>query len=180
MDGTLFDHENSLKIELEKIRCPEEPVIPFNFKNNPRYLQNRINLIYNSESFWSEMPKFKLGWDILGIANELGYHIMILTQGPKRNPAAWSGKKKCIDKHFGEDVDITLTRDKSLVYGKVLVDDYPGYIDRWLQWRKRGLVVMPANESNKDYFHPQVIRYDGTNLEEVRSAMEKIKDKSQI
>jgi hypothetical protein len=22
-----------------------------------------------------------------------------------QNPAAWSGKKKCIDKHFGEDFD---------------------------------------------------------------------------
>jgi len=177
MDGTLFDYENSLKTELEKIRSPDEKIIPFNFQNNPQYIQNRINLISSSESFWSEMPKFKLGWDVLEVAKELDYHIMILSQGPKKNPVAWSGKKKCIDKHFGEDFDVTLTRNKGLVYGKVLVDDYPDYIDKWLQWRKRGLVIMPANDFNKNYSHPQVIRYDGSNLNQVRDSMNLIKDK---
>ena len=100
---------------------------------------------------------------------------MILTQGPKKNPASWSGKKKWIDKNLGQDVDITITRDKGLVYGKVLVDDYPGYIEKWLQWRERGLVIMPANELNKYFVHPQVIRYDGTNLNEIAIAMEKAK-----
>ena len=86
-----------------------------------------------------------------------------------------SGKKKWIDKNLGEDVDFTITRDKGLVYGKVLVDDYPQYIERWLKWRERGLVIMPANESNKYFNHQQVIRYDGTNLEEVSKAMERVK-----
>ena len=98
---------------------------------------------------------------------------MILTQGPRQNPSSWAGKKKWIDKHLGEDTDITITRDKGLVYGKTLVDDYPGYIDRWLKWRKRGLVIMPANKQNENYTHPQVIRYDGSNLNQVRKAMEK-------
>jgi hypothetical protein len=44
---------------------------------------------------------------------------MILTQGPRKNPASWAGKKKCIDRHLGQDADITITRDKGLVYGKV-------------------------------------------------------------
>jgi hypothetical protein len=78
-----------------------------------------------------------------------------------------------IDKHLGQGVDITITRDKGLVYGKVLVDDWPEYINRWLEWRPRGLVIMPANEANKGYFHPQVIRYDGKNLGVVKEAMEK-------
>ena len=30
---------------------------------------------------------------------------------------------------------------------------------------------MPANESNIGYKHPQVIRYDGNNLDHVRRAM---------
>jgi hypothetical protein len=96
---------------------------------------------------------------------------MILTQGPKRNAFAWSGKKMWIDKELGEAVDITITRDKGLVYGKVLVDDYPAYIERWLRWRPRGLAIMPANDANKAFSHPQVIRYDGTNLAEIRAAM---------
>ncbi len=34
---------------------------------------------------------------------------------------------------------------------------------------------MSANNFNKSYKHSQVIRYDGTNLEEVRATLEKIK-----
>src|SRR6056297_3590257 len=123
MDGTLFDYEGSLKKEMEKLRSPEEKDFSLYDKSKPEYLKNRINLITSSESFWENIPKFKFGWDVLEIAKNLDYRIMILTQGPRKNPLAWSGKKKCIDKHFGEDFDITLTRDKGLVYGKVLVDD---------------------------------------------------------
>jgi hypothetical protein len=176
MDGTLFDYVGSLKKELRKIESPQEPDVPLRFEGNPGYVQNRIDLITESEAFWSDMPKLQLGWDILQIAEELEYHIHILTQGPRSKPAAWSGKKKCIDKHFGEDFSITLTRDKGLVYGTVLVEDYPKYIKRWLKWRKRGLVIMPANEFNGSLRHPQVIRYDGGNLKDVREAMRKRKE----
>ena len=175
MDGTLFDYEGALKEELEKIKYPGEPEIDFNFKDNPQYIKNRIDLITKSESFWNDMPKFQLGWDVLEIAKKLDYDIMILTQGPRKNPSAWSGKKKCIDKHFGEDFDITLTRNKSLIYGKILVDDFPGYIREWVKWRKNGKVIMPANNFNKDYHHPQVLRYDGSNLEEVREIFKEMK-----
>ncbi len=177
MDGTLFDYEGSLKTELSKLRGPNETEFDFNFNNNPEYIQNRINLITKTESFWADMPKFELGWDVFNLIQQgLGeYKIHILTQGPRKNPAAWSGKKKCIDKHFGEDFDITLTRDKGLVYGKVLVDDFPGYIEKWIRWRKNGQVIMPANKYNQDFKHPQVIRYDGSNLDEVYNVLLKIK-----
>jgi len=98
-----------------------------------------------------------------------------LTQGPRKNPYAWSGKKKWIDRNLGEDQDVTMTRDKGLIYGKILVDDFTGYVERWLGWRKRGLVIMPASKENEGYSHEQVIRYNGENLEEVREAMEKAK-----
>jgi len=169
MDGTICDHDQSLFNGLEALRGP--PI-----KNDaPEYIKNRADLIRASESWWENLPRLQLGWNVLKIARELDYRIMILTQGPKKNPASWSGKKKWIDKNLGPDVDITITRDKGLVYGKVLVDDYPQYIERWLKWRERGLVIMPANESNKYFNHSQVIRYDGTNLEEVSKAMERVK-----
>ena len=53
------------------------------------------------------------------------------------------------------------------------MDDYPDYALRWLEWRKRGLVIMPAHEYNKDFKHPNVIRYTGENLEEVKRGLEK-------
>lgn len=178
MDQTLFDYELVLKREFQKIKHPEEPEIKFKFDENPEYVKNRMDLITKSESFWEDLPKFQLGWDILEIAKKLDYQIMILTQGPRKNPAAWSGKKKCIDKHFGENFDITLTRNKGLIYGKILVDDFPGYIEKWTKWRKNGKVIMPANDFNKDYKHPQVLRYDGSNLKEVEKVFEEMKRKT--
>lgn len=176
MDGVLCDHDRILFEELEKLRSPKEPVYTPPIRDDaPEYIKNRADLIRSSESWWVNLPKFQLGWDVLEIARKLEYRIMILTQGQRKNPSSWSGKKKWIDNNLGQDADITVTRDKGLVYGKVLVDDFPGYIERWLQWRRRGLVIMPASESNEYFKHRQVIRYDGTNLEEVARDMELVK-----
>lgn len=172
MDGTLCDYEKGLREKLEELRSPEEP--PYNLPvrdNSPKHIRNRANLIRSAESWWENLPALELGWDILKVAKDLDFRIMILTQGPKSNPAAWSGKKKWIDKNLGREVDITITRDKGLVYGKVLVDDFPEYAERWLTWRRRGLVIIPANSTNQEYRNQQVIRYDGKNLLEVERAM---------
>lgn len=58
-----------------------------------------------------------------------------------------------------------------LRYGAVLVDDWPEYIRRWLENRPRGLVIMPAHEHNAGFNHPNVVRYDGTNKDEVKARM---------
>lgn len=176
MDGTLCDYDSGLKVEMDKLISPgEQPFTPPLEDNAPKYLKARADLIRSSESWWANLPKLKLGWDILEIARNLEYKIMILTQGPRRNPASWSGKKRWMDKNLGEDVNITITRDKSLVYGKVLVDDYPKYVEGWLKWRPRGRVIMPEGPLNKGFHHPNVIKYDGTNIKQVQEAMEKAK-----
>jgi 5'-nucleotidase len=179
LDGTLCDYNLGLKQSMVLLESPNERDFPDEpaFKGVPRddapaYLRARANLIRSTVDWWADLPKFKLGFDIWDLAGTLEYRKMILTQGPRRNANAWTGKKLWIDKNLGQDVDITITRDKGLVYGKVLVDDWPEYIERWLEWRPRGLVIMPANESNVSFKHPQVIRYDGNNFVEVAEAME--------
>jgi 5'-nucleotidase len=175
MDGTLCDYDKSLKEELAKLSAPGEPTFKTNYpRNAPKWLENRRNLITKSQDWWANLPKFQLGWDVLDVAKDLDYRLMILTQGPATKPLAWSGKHLWLNEHL-PGVDITMTRDKSLVYGKVLVDDFPDYIMGWLGHRPRGLVIMPANEGNKDFRHEQVIRYDGTNLDQVREAMDMAK-----
>lgn len=172
MDGTLCDYGAGLAVELRRIQSPgeHELILPIP-ADAPSYLWERVHLITQVPDWWANLPRFELGFDVWRIAAELGFRAMILTQGPKRTPNAWSGKKIWIDRHLGATVDITITRDKGLVYGKLLVDDYPPYIERWLTWRPRGLVIMPANSGNEGFAHPQVIRYDGTNLAQVRAAM---------
>lgn len=171
LDGTLCDYERSLLEKLEELRSPHEPPYTSSIRDAPPYITRRADMIRASEEWWENLPRFQLGWDILEIAKSLDYRIMILTQGPRKNPSSWSGKKKWIDRNLGEDVDVTITRDKSLIYGKVLVDDFPDYIEGWLEYRARGTVIMPANVSNKHFTHSNVIRYDGTNLDQVREAL---------
>lgn len=71
---------------------------------------------------------------------------------------------------------VTVTEDKSLVYGKILVDDSPEYLLGWLEHHADGLGVVPAQPANKGFEHPKVIRYDGTNLDEVRTRMRSVID----
>jgi len=175
MDGTVCDYEAGLQESMGRIKSPsDEEINLMHNKNMPDYLKERRSLVLKSEEWWENLPKFKLGFDIWDLAGELEYRRMILTQAPRHNPQALSGKMKWIYKNLGE-VDFTMTRDKGLVYGKVLVDDYPEYIERWLEWRPRGLAIMPASEFNKDYKHKQVIRYNGSNFDEVKEAMKNAK-----
>jgi 5'(3')-deoxyribonucleotidase len=172
MDGTLSDFEKALSKELNFLKSPDEPEFYGHLSDDaPGYIRARADLIRADGSWWENLERFPLGWDVLKIAQDLKYNIMILTQGPRRNPEAWAGKKRWIDKHLGPNTNLTITRNKGLVYGKVLVDDFPEYVEQWLSWRERGLVIMPANDSNIGYEHPQVIRYDGSNLEKVKRAM---------
>ena len=176
LDGTLCDYHTRLSEDLEKLRNPVEERYKHPVRDgSPDYIRNRADLIRSTESWWENLPKLQLGWDVLKVARQLDYRTVILTQGPRRNPFSWSGKKKWVDKNLGNDADITITRDKSQVYGRVLVDDFPSYIEGWLKWRNRGLVIMPTNEENRDFKHEQVIRYDGSNLEEVTNALQRAK-----
>lgn len=180
MDGTLCDYDKGLNISLDPLRSPEEPVFSGPVRDDaPDYIRKRADLIRLSSDWWANLPQFHLGFDIWAMSETLGFRRMILTQGPKRNPNAWTGKKLWIDRNLGQDVDITITRDKGLVYGKVLVDDYPDYILRWLKWRQRGLVIMPASDENHCFTHPQVIRYDGTNTDQVFEALKKIAEETE-
>jgi 5'-nucleotidase len=175
LDQTLADYDSGLEFSMLKLQSPMEPPysgIPRD--NAPEYLKARADIIRKDTEWWANLPKFKLGFDIWDLAGKLGYRRMILTQGPKRNPNAWAGKVQWIHRNLSQDVEITVTRDKGLVYGKALVDDWPEYIERWLKWRPRGLVIMPANEANINFKHPQVIRYDGTNFVAVADAMKNL------
>lgn len=172
MDGTLCDYESRLIADLNDLNSPQEQYIDrVPDDDAPLYLRKRVDLIRSSVEWWATLPKFQLGFDIWELTNDLGFRRMILTAGPKRNPNAWSGKKIWIDGNLGTNTDITITRDKGLVYGKVLVDDWPDYILRWLEWRPRGLVIMPASKTNENFKHEQVIRYTGHNLAQVEDAL---------
>lgn len=170
MDGTLADYDGQLLKDLQIIASEYEPP-PKLYSNSP-YLEARRHVITSQVGWFLKLEKLKLGWDVLEIAKEIGYSITILTKGPSTKHIAWAEKVEWCNKHLSEYIDgVTIAHDKGMVYGALLVDDWPDYITAWLKHRPRGLVVMPANDHNSDYSHPNVVRYDGSNLDEVKARM---------
>ena len=172
MDGTLADYDSKLMADLLKIASPGDRPVETIYGNLPPHIEARRHMITTQVGWWLSLERFKLGWDVLELVKNFDFRIVVLTKGPASKPSAWTEKVQWCDKHLKGMVEgITITHDKGLVYGKVLVDDFPAYVERWLEWRPRGLVIMPAHYHNEGFVHPNVVRYDGTNLEEVRTRL---------
>jgi 5'(3')-deoxyribonucleotidase len=163
MDDTLADYNGQLMIDLKKIASPFEPEITDIERGEIPYLEARRHMITSQSGWFRNLPKFKLGWDILDAVTRIGFSVVICTKGPTSKPAAWTEKLQWCQEHLkGVMEGVTITGNKGLVYGRVLVDDCPDYILGWLEYRPRGLVIMPAHPKNEGFTHPQVIRYDGS------------------
>jgi len=167
MDDTLCNYAKAIIESLDKLWSDDEPQIyPFHGGRNPDYLQARIQLIRAQPGWWRDLEPLTLGFDILDLLRKYGFSINILTKGPRTNPNAWTEKVEWVQKYVS-DALTTITQDKSLVYGKILVDDYPSYIRGWLKHRPRGLAIMPDQPWNHDFGHPNVIRATKENLAQV-------------
>jgi len=174
MDGTLCDYEGTLTNDVRKMQSPEET--PYSVSlNNPNHIRNIIKVIRKVPGWWSNLPKFQLGFDIFELARELGFKTSVATKAPYNNFVACGEKMAWCKANLPSDVDVHITEDKSALYGRVLVDDWPPYIKAWLNHRPRGLVVMPVHPYNVEFKHPQIVPYFGTNLQEVRERMIKVK-----
>lgn len=173
LDGTLCDYQDRLFRDLELISSPDDPKVK-DLHNTPPWIEKRIDLIRSVPGWWKSLKPIESGFDILEMCNDIGFDIRILTKGPRRTKIAWTEKVEWVHENVVPDypnTQVTITEDKGLVYGKVLVDDFGPYMNRWLKWRPRGLGIMPVTNWNKDYYHPNVIRYDGTNKQEVKEAL---------
>ena len=169
LDGTLADHNGELLRRLDVLRFPGEADVELSsadWAGLPGYLQERVRIIRGNPGFWIELPKLRAGFEILEEAHRLNFQIEALTKGPRHSPIAWMEKLQWCDRHLAGFLhQVTITMDKGLVYGKLLVDDYPEYILRWLKWRVRGTVIMPDQPWNQSFEHPQVCRYAGDRAE---------------
>ena len=169
LDGTLADHNGELRRRLHLMRAPEETgetLVDVGLDRMPQHIQERVRAIRGNPGFWINLPPLRAGFEILEATHNLGFQIEVLTKGPRHSPIAWMEKLQWCDRHLaGFPHQVTITMDKGLVYGKLLVDDYPEYVLRWLRWRRRGLVILPDQPWNRGFSHPQVYRYAGDRAE---------------
>ena len=172
LDGTLVDYAGRMAADLAAMASPGEPTWSPWAPDLPAWLERRMDAIKRQPGWWSGLPDFRLGHDLLAMLREIGFDVHVLTKGPHRTTAAWTEKVEWCRRRLPADVKVTVTEDKGLVYGRVLVDDWPEYLLRWLEWRPRGLGIMPAHGYNADFRHPRVVRYDGANADEVRAALQ--------
>jgi 5'-nucleotidase len=175
LDGTVADYDGAMQRELEKLRAPEEPAVRYE-RDPPVHIENRSRLIRRQPGFWRELARIPLGFEVVDELRELGFMLHVLTAGPKSSMSAWTEKAEWCREHL-PDAFVTVTQDKSLVYGRVLVDDWPPYFEKWLAVRPRGLVIAVAHEWNAHVTHPSVLRYTGKNRAELRAALKAAYDR---
>jgi len=173
LDGTLADFDKEMKGQLAKLAAPGEDIEAEGYTKLP-HIQERWDLIKRQPGFWKNLDPIPLGFDILSALRQLKFTIHVLTKGPVNTTRAWTEKVEWCRDHVPL-TPVTIGEDKGLMYGKVLVDDWPSYYMRWLEWRPRGLVIVPAQPWNKDVDHPNCVRATSDNLEEVFERLEKVR-----
>ena len=176
MDGTLADFDKSMQERLEELRSPDEDpaLADTQFEEMP-HMKARRRLIKAQPGFWRELERLEAGFEILAMLDSLKFRCNILTKGPRKATNAWKEKVEWCMEHV-DHMPITISEDKGLVYGKVLVDDWPEYVARWIEWRPRGFVIAVSQPWNVDIekLSPNVIRYTG-DLAQQASILERLK-----
>lgn len=176
MDGTLADFDASMQPKLADLRSPgEDPTLEDD--EGLSHIKARRRLIKAQPGFWRDLAPIPLGFQLLEEARAQRFWCSILTKAPRKIPLAAAEKIEWCAKYV-PDLPITQSETKGLVYGKLLVDDWPEYIEQWLAWRPRGLVIAVAQRWNIGIdakFPKNVVRYDGTNFPYVRERMQEIR-----
>lgn len=166
MDGTIADYYGKLMTDLRNLGTEQIPD-KLHGERLPDWLHNRISLIKSHPGWWESLPFIPSGKGLMELCKDIGFEIYILTQGPSNNPGAWTEKFNWCERNvkpIAPEYGISITRNgKGLHYGRVFVDDWPPYMEKWLEHRPRGLGLMPASPENVGFSHPQVIRYNPLN-----------------
>ena len=186
MDGTLFDYEAAMKKSLLEVTPDEwhERIEHYDsmhrFGDNGTWARNLIDLIRRDPGWWRDLPIHPPGVRVLEEARAIGFCCHILTKGPSSKPAAWAEKVASIADKFGKEMSIDIVghpKSKGHMYGRVLVEDYPEYLNYWLENRPRGLGIIIDQPYNRSFIHENVIRFRGGNIEEVRAALQAAYDR---
>lgn len=173
LDGTMADWDGAMRRDLEVFQKPNDPPLPYVLDTNSAPWRDRASIIKGQIGWWRNLAPLQDGIDLLKMTQDLGFKVQVLTKGPKRFPLAWSEKVQWCQQHM-PGIGVNIVMNKENYYGRVLVDDYVAYVDKWLDRRPRGLVIMPDRPWNQGYEHERCVRYrDRDTLQgEIREALQ--------
>ena len=178
LDGTLCDCSEAILERLVQLRgpndSPEDEVTP---EPSPHILARR-RIIMFTPGFWRNLKPIPAGLQLVNLLVELEFDTHVFTKGPSDNSSAWAEKFEWCRLHVPE-LRVIVSEDKSLVHGDVLVEDWPPYITQWRRRCPNGFVIIPAqpwNAGAEAGLLGNSIRYDGTNLTEVRTVLESLRE----
>ena len=181
MDGTVADYNGAMSRALAQLASPGEPD-PDSFANteNPAWLEARRQLITRQPGFWSGLPRYAPGFEIMSCLEHYGFDVVVLTKGPAAKSQAWAEKMDWCRAYLPR-ASVTITEDKSLTYGAVLVDDWPPFLYGWLAHRPRGVCIVPAHPWNEgcDAYDPsRIFRYRGpTDIHAIDKILAAVRDR---
>lgn len=173
LDGTLCDCAGAIAKALAEMRGPGEDPSLEESADPPAHIISRRRTIMSVPGFWRDLEPLPLGFQIIDALEEVGFQPHVLTKGPANQSLGWMEKVDWCRRYVPK-LPIIMAEEKGLVFGKVLVDDWPAYIARWLCWQPDGLVIVPAQSWNvgiETAFPANAVRYDGTNLDHVRDRL---------
>lgn len=180
LDGTMADFDKSMAHHLEILRSPLEDAAhdETKFEDIP-HMKARRRLIKSLPGFWRNFERLQAGFDILALMEELKFSNYVLSKSPRKFPLAASEKIGWCVEHV-PNLPVILSEEKALVYGKVLVDDWVPYVENWIKFRPRGLVISVAQRWNEgiENLSPNVIRFHSpSQLPDIRARLQVIRAK---
>lgn len=131
MDNTLADFDKAL-LEIWRKLYPNEFYVPLEERKNfhphkdyPDHLQSKIQEIFHSQGFIRNLPPIPGGIEAVKEMLEKGHDVRFCTSHLYEYNYCVFEKYQWIEEYFGKEaVDrIILTRDKTLIYGDLLIDD---------------------------------------------------------
>ncbi len=158
MDGTVCRWNEQLEHDLNAVLGDARKTLP------PETVTKVEHLIRKQPGWYLNLEPIPLGIKLAEMLRDIGFGIMVATKATPKAANAWSEKAAWCMKHLPY-ASVTVTEDKTLLYGKILVDDYEKFAAPWLKRRPRGYVILPDQPWNQGFEHPRVKRV--RTLEEV-------------
>lgn len=165
LDGTVCDWHNRLRRDVRDLLGHDEQKLP------AETVTKIEHLIRSQPGWYLSLEPLPIGFAIAGLLKEIGFTIMVATKASPKAKNAWSEKAAWCLRYF-PDAEVTVTQNKTLMYGKILVDDYQKFAEPWLKHRPRGYVIMPDQLWNQGFEHPRVLRV--RSLEDVAALRPKL------